>query len=393
MILTLQTSTFTGYGGIPTYNRTMCRALNELRRDNATPVSRVLIANDQMVDVGRAAAGLPNLTLESFAGRRPKFVRRVFGAAMRDRIELLLIGHVNYAPLGLLMKRIQPGLRYGVMAHGVEVWPPLKGMKRRALQQADFVISVSAHTKERLCEANGVQPERVYILPNSIGWDGTVEPVASVSPAESIPSSPGGFNLLSVCRFHSGERYKGIESVIESLPSILARLGDLQYVVVGSGNDLERHRRLAAEKGLNGHVHFLGSVDEATLRRLYQECDVFVLPSAGEGFGIVYLEAMFYGKPVIAAESGAVSEVVSRDETGLLVEYGDAERLAEAILRLGEDASLRRKLGAAGRQRLQNDFMFRQFREKFQKIILQQLPLRAARAEEIDQPAIAGEAG
>ena len=96
---------------------------------------------------------------------------------------------------------------------------------------------------------------------------------------------------------------------------------------------------------------------------------------------------------MIAAESGAVSEVVSRDETGLLVEYGDAERLAEAILRLGEDATLRRKLGAAGRQRLESNFTFRQFRENFQKIILQELPLRAARAKEIDQPAIAGEAG
>src|SRR5437016_1481178 len=158
MILTLQTSTFTGYGGIPSYNRMMCRALNELRRDEATPISRVLIANDQMVDVGHAAAGLPNLTLESFGGRRHKFVRRVFGAAMQDRIDLLLIGHVNYAPLGLLMKRIEPGMRYGVMAHGVEIWSRLKRMKRRALQQADFVISVSAHTRERLCEANGVQP-------------------------------------------------------------------------------------------------------------------------------------------------------------------------------------------------------------------------------------------
>src|SRR5438270_5929491 len=101
MILGLQTSTFTGYGGIPSYNRTMCRALNELRRDDATPVSRVLIANDQMVDVGHAATGLPNLTLESFAGRRRQFVQRVLSAAMRDRIDLSLIGHVNYAPLGL----------------------------------------------------------------------------------------------------------------------------------------------------------------------------------------------------------------------------------------------------------------------------------------------------
>src|SRR5438445_11629776 len=170
MILTLQTSTFTGYGGIPTYNRTMCRALNELWRDNATPVSRVLIANDQMMDVARAAAGLPNLNLESFAGRRRQFVQRVLGAAIRDRIDLSLIGHVNYAPLGLLMKRIQPALRYGVMAHGVEVWPPLKGMKRRALQQADFVIYVSANKKERLCGAYGVQQARVYILPDSIVW-------------------------------------------------------------------------------------------------------------------------------------------------------------------------------------------------------------------------------
>ena len=255
------------------------------------------------------------------------------------------------------------------------------------------VVLVAGERHSRAGAGGDGGPEGEVVVHAHVGSRGAVEPVANVAPAESKPSSPGGFNLLSVCRFHSGERYKGIESVIESLPSILARLGDLQYVVVGSGNDLERHRRLAAEKGLNGHVHFLGSVDEATLRRLYQECDVFVLPSAGEGFGIVYLEAMFYGKPVIAAESGAVSEVVSRDETGLLVEYGDAEGLAEAILRLGEDASLRRTLGAAGRQRLQNNFMFRQFREKFQKIILQQLPLRAARAEEIDQPAIAGEAG
>ena len=97
MILALQTSTFTGFGGIPTYNRMVCRALQELKSAGAAKIGRVLIANDLMADVERAATGLPNLALESFAGRRRHFVQRALAAAMRDRIELALIGHVNYA--------------------------------------------------------------------------------------------------------------------------------------------------------------------------------------------------------------------------------------------------------------------------------------------------------
>src|SRR6185312_10680667 len=105
--------------------------------------------------------------------------------------------------------------------------------------------------------------------------------------------------LLSVCRFDRTDPYKGIDTVIEALPTVLSHFPELHYYVVGNGNDLERHKMLAATSGVAEHVHFLGSLAATTLRDYYRACDVFVMPSAGEGFGIVFLEAMRYAKATI----------------------------------------------------------------------------------------------
>ena len=174
MILALQTTTFSGHGGIPAYNRMVCRALNELD-DVAVEERRVLIAMDRRTDLAAAAKEFPNLSLESFDGNRSSFVRRVVATALRERIDLALIGHVNYAPLGLLLKRLRPDLRYGVVIHGIEAWSRLPRIRRRALRNADFVMSVSDYTKRQVVEANGVNPEQVYLLPNTLAWDAWTE--------------------------------------------------------------------------------------------------------------------------------------------------------------------------------------------------------------------------
>ena len=124
-------------------------------------------------------------------------------------------------------------------------------------------------------------------------------------------------------------------------------------------------------------VHFLGSVDAATLQNYYRDCDIFVMCSAREGFGIVYLEAMRYAKPVIAANSGVAPEVVRDCETGLLVEYGDIDQTAAAITVLCSDAALRQKLGDAGRARLENNYTFAHFKQRLNEIILAELPPHA----------------
>ncbi len=372
MILALQTTTFSAHGGIPAYNRMVCRALNEL--DDLDLGERlVLIAMDRQSDIAPSAGHFPNLTLEAFAGNRVTFVRRVLATALRKRIDLALIGHVNHAPLGIALKRIQPGLRYGVITYGVDVWSRLSGIKRLALQRADFVASISEYTRNQIVEVQGVPRDRVHVLPKTIDW---LREETKPGPDETweAPALPEGIRLLSVCRLEATERYKGVDTVIAALPTSLKRVPDLQYIVVGSGSDLNRHKRLAVEAGVADRVHFLGSVDDATLRHCYQSCDIFALPSDGEGFGIVYLEAAHYGKPVIAANSRAVPEVVTHNETGLLVDYGNVEQLAEAISVLCLNVGLREKFGRAGRDRLRQEFTFDLFKEKLHEIVLSGMP-------------------
>src|SRR5262245_13016128 len=147
----------------------VCRALNEFV-DPGEHEKQVLIAMDSAEDSGAATGAFPRLNFEAFAGNRFRFARRVAALGLRERISLALIGHVHHAPLGLMLRRLQPGVRFGVMVHGVEVWSRLSPLRRRALQTADFVLSVSEYTKRQLIEKNDVNPGRVYILPNTIDW-------------------------------------------------------------------------------------------------------------------------------------------------------------------------------------------------------------------------------
>lgn len=370
MILALQTTTFAAHGGIPVYNRLVCRTLNESGGGLRACEKRILIGRDRPADVANGARSLRNISFEAFEGNRRALMWRTLGLALHESIDLALIGHVNYAPFGLLLKRFQPQSRYGVVLYGIDAWRRLSPLKRRALQKADFLIAISETTKRNAVAANQLDEGRVYVLPNALEW--TDEPeAASFSPA-------AGKRILSVCRLERNEQYKGIDSTLRALAKVALTIPDVHYVVVGDGSDLARHKALATELGVADRVEFTGSVSDATLRAHYRDCDVFVLPSAAEGFGFVFLEAMHYAKPIIAANSGATPEVVRDQETGLLVEYGDIEQLANAITSLCRDAGLRRRLGAAGKIRLHENFTFDQFRQRFGKIVSHELDRKTA---------------
>jgi phosphatidyl-myo-inositol dimannoside synthase len=366
LILTLQTTTFGAYGGIPTYNRLVCRVLNETFKN-----AHVLIAADSDKDLAPRYTELPNLKIEAFDCNRFTFIRRFLQLAATQTFDLVLVGHVNYAPLGWLLKRLQPQVRFGVLLYGIEAWTQLPALKKRALQRADFLISISDYTKLKACEANGLNAERIDILPNALDWK-TDETANGHRAAAS-----DAIQLLSVCRLDRSERYKGVDTVIEALPEVLKRVPDLNYTVVGGGSDLARHQALAEQLGVSSRVHFAGRVTDETLREYYRDCDVFVMPSAGEGFGFVFLEAMKYSKPVIAANSGGAPEVVQDDVTGLLVSAGDKSQLAEAIVSLALDSKRREVLGRNGNKSLQENFTFAQFKQGLTNILYRELPHKA----------------
>ena len=368
-IVVLQTTTFGSHGGIQTYNRLFARALNSFG-DLGEIYVLVMTDHASDVDALRELDSYQRLRIETFGGKRSAFVRRVFRLACQVRIDLLLVGHVNYAPLGMFVRRLQPRLRYGISAHGNDAWLNLSRIRRRALRKADFIMSVSEDTYRRAESVNGHIEGRPYILPNALPW---------AEDSIVCDSSPKGTNLLmlSVGRLAADEGQKGVDTVIEALPRIRVRVPNIRYVVIGEGSDLDRHRNLAHRLGVAAHVNFLGSVDEATLRRYYKACDLFVLPSAQEGFGIVFLEAMHYKKPIIAANKGGTPEVVKDRETGMLVEYGNVEQLTAAITALCTNQPERDRMGDAGYKRLQENFTFDHFKRRLHEIVMAELPQKA----------------
>ena len=158
--------------------------------------------------------------------------------------------------------------------------------------------------------------------------------------------------LLFVGRLVS---YKGVSVLLDAM----AKTNGVELFVIGSG-DLENELNAQTEKlGLNDKVHFLGTVETNELKSAFNDCDIFVLPSVtrAECFGLVQLEAMVYGKPVINTSLPTAVPEVSLDEmTGLTVEPGNAEALAEAINRLATDKDFREKCGISARKRCQEQY-------------------------------------
>jgi phosphatidylinositol alpha-1,6-mannosyltransferase len=176
----------------------------------------------------------------------------------------------------------------------------------------------------------------------------------------------------------SWERYKGHDVILRALPSVVVKVPKLTYAVVGDGDDRPRLQELAQELGVEEHVAFRGEISDSELVALYRRSELFAMPARtviddhdpkGEGFGIVYLEAMAFGKPVIGPSYGAPAEIIQHGKTGLLVDPEDPAQVAEAILELLENPGMAREMGKAGSNCVRADYSYEKFRERLQELI------------------------
>ena len=175
--------------------------------------------------------------------------------------------------------------------------------------------------------------------------------------------------ILTVGRWLTTERYKGMDTLIMTLPRLLQHWTDLQLAIVGTGDDREWLENLARECGVQNHVHFLTGLSYAELSATYAACEMFALPSRGEGFGFVYLEAMARGKPVIGGAHGGAPEIIQDGVTGYLVQHGDTVQLATSINALLANPEAAKQMGAKGRERVEKEFRFNTFAKAFKKIL------------------------
>jgi phosphatidylinositol alpha-1,6-mannosyltransferase len=249
---------------------------------------------------------------------------------------------------------------YLVAIYGIEVWRRLSGARSRALRHASVRLATSAHTLAGARAANrDFGP--VQVLPLCLE-----ERPAAGEADRALLERAGRDYLLIVGRMAATERYKGHDQLLQALQSLAAADGNVcpRLIIAGDGDDRPRLEALAATLGLARQVLFTGFVSEATLAQLYARCAVFVMPSSGEGFGLVYLEAMRAARPCVAACASAAAEIVVDGETGLLVDPLDPDAIAAALGRLLASPELARGMGEAGRRRLELFFTPRRFRER-----------------------------
>ena len=204
-----------------------------------------------------------------------------------------------------------------LQVHGIDAWERPGVLRTRAVEQASFVTAVSRYSRKRLLAWARIQPSQVKVLPNTIGDR------FSPGPKPSHLLERHGLRdknvLLTVGRLSSAERYKGHDLVIRAMPELLQQDSSYRYVITGDGNDRSRLEKIANEMGVTGQVIFTGQVTDAELPDYYRLADTFVMPSIGEGFGIVFLEAARSGLAVIGGNQDGSVDALREGVLGKLV--------------------------------------------------------------------------
>jgi phosphatidyl-myo-inositol dimannoside synthase len=357
---------FTGlteHGGIQRYGRHAAAVIATLARERGEEY-RLLGLNDPSGEHEIESAGV-RFPIAGFARNKTAMIRAVLSRARSVRLAYL--NHPNLAPLGIALRAINPAARYIVSTYGFEVWEPLPCVRGFALQRADRVTAIAQFNADKVAALQRIAPERIAIVPCAL------DPEFSALSGATLPRPAGEPPMiLTVARLMSAERgeYKGVDTVIEAMPEVLAAFPGVRYVVVGDGDDRPRLEKLAHRCGVHERVTFVGAVDHAALRSFYEACEVFVMPSRTEGFGIVFLEAMALGKPVVGGNHGGTPEVWADGTAGFLVEYGDVRALAGRLKLLLGDSGMRARMGAAGRAIAASSFSFARFRQNFGELLL-----------------------
>jgi len=318
-------------GGIQHYSHCLVQALAS---EHPCAAIRVFSKND----LNGHRRDVSGVILHAF-GRVPAHLRTLVFAAVclwwrwRERPTVCILTHPHFAKVFSL-----PWLRADMpilaVAHGIEVWGHLPGRLLAGLQACAGVLPVSEFTRATMLREGGLSANRVIVVPDTFREQAFApgpKPAALLARHSLRADQPV---LLTVGRLAASEAYKGHDQVIAALPAIRATNPEVRYVIVGTGDDQARLQACAEQHGQTDAVIFAGFIPEHELADYYRLCDAFVMPSTGEGFGIVYLEALASGKPCIVGNQDASPEAIGDGRWGFAINPRSPAAIAEAVIKL-----------------------------------------------------------
>ncbi|MBU2250135.1 glycosyltransferase family 4 protein, partial [Patescibacteria group bacterium] len=280
----------------------------------------------------------------------------------QKKINYILVGQI--LPLGtatyLISKIIK--IKYAVFLHGMDFSFAIQKTKKRwlikrILKNSDKIICCNSYVADLVKKFYPEIKNKVIVVNPGV----EINYQLSITNYELLKTKYGLKNKIILLSIGRLVKRKGVLEVIESLPEVFKKVPNLVYVIVGSGVEINNLQAKISELKLSDKVIIITDVDNQEKNNWLNLCDIFIMPTKNingdfEGFGIVYLEANIAGKPVIAGDSGGVEDAVIDNFNGLLVDSENLDQIANAIIKLAKDLSLRQKLGEQGRQRAIKDF-------------------------------------
>ncbi len=326
-VLALMTEAFGARGGIQEFNRHWLRGLA------AGPASQiqVLVTAGPKCQRGTISQQPVDGKLAYFAEARRRH---------QSGPDLIICGHLSLLPAAAWLARSK-GTPVWLQLHGIEAWNKPKGLLRRSgLGSVSLVSAVSRYTRQKFLGWSNLADHRVRILPNTVSEDCFESPPSSAADEDY---------LLSVGRLDGAERYKGHDQVIKALPGLRRDYPNLRYRVAGSGDDLPRLQALAHQYQVAQAVEFMPGLGRAEILDAYRRARLFVLPSRGEGFGIVFLEALACGCPVLGLGQDGSADPLSISQgthlAGSDLQHSIATALDPATQSLPDPAQVRQRFG------------------------------------------------
>ncbi len=319
------TDAFGGIGGIAKFNRDLLNALAQMPEIESIIVLPRLIQRELEPIAEKIQFDVP-----AARGKLVFMLRALHLIFTSKRMNMVVCGHINLLPIAWLASRVQR-CPLVLIVHGIEVWNPHSNpIVRALLTHTNTIVAVSRYTVERMQKWAHIAEQRFRIIPNCVD----LEIFTPLPRNDSLALRYGIIGrrvLLTVGRLAAYERYKGFDEVLEVLPQLAQEIPDIVYIIAGDGIDRIRLQSKAEALGVTPHVVFTGFVSEEVKINLYNLADVFVMPSRGEGFGIVYLEAMACGVPVIGSLLDGSRDALRDGQLGQLIDPREPQQLIEAI--------------------------------------------------------------
>jgi phosphatidyl-myo-inositol dimannoside synthase len=364
-------------GGIAAVNRLTAQAL--LEKGYSLDIFS-LVEGNVKTEV-RHQSPEQQISYQAFAGKKNLFTFAVWRTILQKTYDIIIVDHVNLASILAPLAWLRC-CTYVVWLCGIEVFPPRPDLEGKlGLRGASNYLAISDFTKQSV---NSRFPDLLITV-----CDLSLDPIRHVLPLMDSHSarscSPiflkasdgsnfelGDQVILNVGRMTTGERYKGQESLIRAFPSVYEQNPGAQLVLAGQGDDMPRLKSLASTLApvMQARIFFPGYVPDDMLDLLYRKCYIFAMPSIGEGFGLVYLEAMMRAKACLGGRVDATPWVVRDGVTGLLVDDPkSSEQVADKLNWFFSHPEETGRMGSASYDLVRSYYLFPHFQERFWKAI------------------------